>query len=107
MHIHPRHLLVPVALHHAEKLPAVPLIKRGMAGNQIKRRDSERLHVRADKREKRACDAMSAELFLHIQRAEVGLQILPVMKIILNNSGAADDRTVLHHKIPLGNSSLI
>ena len=34
MDIHAAHVLVVVALHHAEELPAVPFVERGVIGDK-------------------------------------------------------------------------
>ena len=78
-----------------------------MIGDQIQRIDPLFLHVRAHVPQQRAGNAPAPPILLCVYSTHIGSQILPVMKIILDHSHAADDPLPVQRHIPLGNRALL
>ena len=60
-----------VSLYHAQELPTVSFIKRGMVGNQINRSDSLGFHIFHNHIEQMPCDTFAAVVFLCIDRTDI------------------------------------
>ena len=71
MNIHSCHMVFAVPLYHAQELPTVSFIKRGMVGNQINRSDSLGFHIFHNHIEQMPCDTFAAVVFLCIDRTDI------------------------------------
>ena len=71
MNIHSCHMVFAVSLYHAQELPTVSFIKRGMVGNQINRSDSLGFPIFHNHIEQMPCDTFAAVVFLCIDRSEI------------------------------------
>ena len=100
MNIHPGHIRLAVTLYHAQEFPAVPLIKTGVVGHQIGRRDSLGTQILHRYIQQLSGDALTAVTFLRVHGADIGSQIGPIMEIILNDTQTADDLVVIQTEKP-------
>ena len=82
MDIQPRGLFLAIALHHAVKLPAVTLIKRGVVSNKVKvRAASMPLAAGMEKDKKNARDT---SLFESLKKAKLPWPVAPLYGITLD-----------------------
>ena len=65
-----------VALYHAEKRPAVTLIKASVVGDKIEGRNTLVAHILYHHVQQPSCNPLSAISFLGVDRADIGRQIL-------------------------------
>ena len=91
MYIHSAEFRFAIALHHAQKLPSVSLVKGGMVGHKIQGIDSFCFHIIANEAEQSACYPLATFIRFRIDGADVGSQIFAVMKVVFNHTQAADD----------------
>ena len=93
-------------MNHTKKAPAVSLIKRGMVRDKIERIYPVFFHIRAHMMKQRTCNTMPAAVFFRINGADVGRQILSIVKIIFNDSQPSDDSVARHGQIPLRHNTI-
>ena len=100
MNIHSCHMVFAVSLYHAQELPTVSFIKRGMVGNQINRSDSLGFHIFHNHIEQMPCDTFAAVVFLCIDRTDIWCKIFSVVKVIFDYTHTAYDFVAVQTKIP-------
>ena len=100
MDIHPAHIRLAVALHHAQKFPTVSLVKTCMVRNQINRGDPLGFHIIHNDSKQLPRNAFAAAGFFRIYRSDVGGKVLSVVKVVFNNAHAANDFVAIQAKIP-------
>ena len=93
-------------MDHTKKAPAVSLIKRGMVRDKIERIYPVFFHIRAHMMKQRTCNTIPAAVFFRINGADVGRQILSIVKIIFNDSQPSDDSVARHGQIPLRHNTI-
>ena len=75
-----------ITLYHTEKLPAIAFIKPDMIGVQVKRRDSFRFHILYGRIQEASGNSLTAVGFFSVHGTYIWCKILPVMKIVINNT---------------------
>ena len=101
MDVYSGRLRLAVALHHAEKRPAVALIKGSVVGQKIERIDAAHFHVGADEMQKRARDTAASVMRLRVYGADVERKVVPIVKIVFDHAHTCDDPCILVRQIPL------
>ena len=91
MEIHPAHAGLAVTLHHAQKFPPVPLVEAGVIRQQIERCNAVGAHILHHHMEQAPGDPVAAAVLLRIDGADVGGEVLPVMKIVFDDTQTAHD----------------
>ena len=89
-----------VPLYHAQELPTVSFIKRGMVGNQINRSDSLGFHIFHNHIEQMPCDTFAAVVFLRIDRTDIWCKIFSVVKVIFDYTHTSYNFVAIQTKIP-------
>ena len=92
-----------IALHHAVKLPAVTLIKRGVVSNKVKGADSACVHICAHKVQQRPGNALAADVRLRVNGTNVWGKVFPVMEVVFNHTHTAKNALRRHGEVPLRN----
>lgn len=105
MNVHSGWLRFPVPLHHTEKFPAVTLIKRSVVCDKIQGVDPPLCHIRAHIAQQGARHPPAPPVLFRIHGADVGGQVLPVVKVIFDDPKAPDDPSLFHRHIPLGDGA--
>ena len=101
MNIHSCHMVFAVSLYHAQELPTVSFIKRGMVGNQINRSDSLGFHIFHNHIEQMPCDTFAAVVFLCIDRSEIYFdEKTPTIFIRTHNTDLKNRLTAYSRKHP-------
>ena len=103
MDIQPRGFFLAIALHHAVKLPAVTLIKRGVVSNKVKGADSACVHICAHKVQQRPGNALAADIRLRVNGTNVWGKVFPVMEVVFNHTHTAKNALRRHGEVPLRN----
>ncbi len=85
------HIRLPVALGHAEEIPAVPFIETGMVCDEINGRDAFRFQVVNGHVEQMASNTLAAIFFFRINGADVRRKVFPVVEIIFDNAQTANN----------------
>ena len=106
MAVHPAVVRLAVPLDHAQKFPAVALVKPGMVCEQIEGVNPQGRHVLAHGAEHLARQPSPPVGFFHIEGTQVGGQVGPVVKIVLNDPRPGEDAPMFHDEIPLGHRLL-
>ena len=100
MAVHPAGVRLAVPLDHAQKFPAVALVKPGMVCEQIEGVNPQGGHVLAHGAEHLARQPSPPVGFFHIEGTQVGGQVGPVVKIVLNDPRPGEDAPMFHDEIP-------
>lgn len=101
--IHPRFSVFAVALNHAQKIPAITLVKTGVVCYKIKCADSSLFHIGGGFFKKRAGNSIFAVIFLRVDSAYIRRKIRTVMKVVFDDTASADNLSVFFRCIPLRN----
>ena len=100
MNIHSRHFLFSIALRHAEKLPAVALVKAVVVGEEIEGGYPFICHILADEVEKLSRYSLASIRLFNINGADIGVKVVPVVKVVLDNTDAADEALPFFYHVP-------
>lgn len=100
MDIHPGLARFAVALHHAQKLPAVTLVEACVVRDEVNRGDPPGSHVLHRHIEQTAGDAPAPVALFRVDRADVGGKVLPVVEVVFDHTQAADDLPAVQAEVP-------
>lgn len=100
MDIHPGLARFAVALHHAQKLPAVPLIEARVVRDEVNRGDPPGSYILHRHIEQTAGDAPAPVALFRVDRADVGGKVLPVVEVVFDHAQAADDLPAVQAEVP-------
>ena len=85
VNVYPRQRRLADVLRHADKLPAIALIKTGLIGDQIQGRNALGAHIPHSQIEQPPGDSLTAIACLCIHRADIRLQVLAIMEVIFDD----------------------
>lgn len=100
MDVKPGRFRLAVSVGHTVEFPAVTLIESGMVGYKINRRNSLGSHVLYRHVQKFACYALGSVFRFSENGADIGIQILSVMEVIIDHAHAGNDLIAIHADIP-------
>ena len=75
-----------IFFHHTEKFPATPLIEAGMPCEQIGFPNTEGIQIFAGQVKQILGKALLAAVLLNVYGADIGSQVLALVKVIFNNA---------------------